>query len=40
LVIGLFWGVWHTPLFLIPGSFQAGVPYAGFVLSAMEPAFW
>jgi len=28
LVIGVVWAVWHVPLFLIPGSSQAGTPFA------------
>jgi membrane protease YdiL (CAAX protease family) len=35
LILGVLWGVWHTPLFLIPGSFQASIPFFGFVLSAI-----
>lgn len=35
LVLGLLWGVWHTPLFLTPGTFQSTLPYAGFILSAL-----
>jgi membrane protease YdiL (CAAX protease family) len=28
LVIGVVWAVWHVPLFLMPGSSQAGTPFA------------
>jgi membrane protease YdiL (CAAX protease family) len=28
LVIGALWAVWHVPLFLMPGSSQAGTPFA------------
>ncbi len=35
LILGLFWGLWHIPLFMIPGSFQQSMPFAGFVLSAI-----
>lgn len=35
LILGLLWGLWHLPLVFIPGSFQATVPFVGFVLSAM-----
>jgi membrane protease YdiL (CAAX protease family) len=32
LVLGVVWAVWHVPLFLIPGSTQIYVPFAGFTL--------
>jgi membrane protease YdiL (CAAX protease family) len=35
LIVGLLWGVWHTPLFLTPGDPRSTYPYLGFVLSAM-----
>ncbi|MBX3062305.1 MAG: CPBP family intramembrane glutamic endopeptidase [Anaerolineae bacterium] len=35
LLLGLLWGVWHTPLFLINGTGQSTWPYLGFVLFAM-----
>jgi len=35
LVLGVIWGLWHIPLFLIPGSFQSGVPLVGFVIAAV-----
>jgi uncharacterized protein len=25
LVVGVFWAMWHLPLFLIPGTYQAGL---------------
>ena len=28
LVIGVVWALWHVPLFLMPGSSQAGTPFA------------
>jgi membrane protease YdiL (CAAX protease family) len=28
LVIGVIWAIWHVPLFLMPGSSQAGTPFA------------
>jgi membrane protease YdiL (CAAX protease family) len=32
LILGLLWGVWHTPLFLIAGTGQSSWPYVGFLL--------
>lgn len=32
LILGVLWALWHTPLFLIPGTFQSGIPYFGFFL--------
>lgn len=28
IVIGVIWAFWHVPLFLMPGSSQAGTPFA------------
>ncbi|MFC5369054.1 CPBP family intramembrane glutamic endopeptidase [Salinirubrum litoreum] len=28
IAIGVIWAVWHVPLFLMPGSSQAGTPFA------------
>jgi membrane protease YdiL (CAAX protease family) len=38
LILGLLWGLWHFPLTLIPGTFQATTPFAGFVLSTIATA--
>ncbi len=35
LILGLIWGVWHTPLFLTPGQFQEHMPFLGFVAAAV-----
>lgn len=35
LILGLLWGLWHTPLFFMADTFQASVPFVGFILSAV-----
>ncbi|HLN62745.1 MAG TPA: type II CAAX endopeptidase family protein [Symbiobacteriaceae bacterium] len=35
LVLGVLWGLWHIPLFLIPGRPQTAMPFIGFVLAAL-----
>lgn len=35
LLIGLLWGIWHTPLFFMASEAQSSYPYLGFVLFAM-----
>jgi membrane protease YdiL (CAAX protease family) len=32
LVIGLVWGVWHLPLFWMPGNFHSDIPIGLFIL--------
>ncbi len=32
LILGLLWGIWHTPLFFIAGTGQSTWPYVGFLL--------
>ena len=43
LAIGVVWAVWHVPLFLMPGSSQAGTPfllYAPVVVGISVIATW
>lgn len=35
LMLGVLWALWHTPLWFVPGSFQAQLPFAGFVVSTV-----
>lgn len=37
-ILGLSWGIWHFPLFLIPGTPQASIPFVGFLLSTIAIA--
>ncbi len=32
LILGALWALWHLPLWFIPASFQATLPYTGFFL--------
>jgi membrane protease YdiL (CAAX protease family) len=36
LILGVMWGVWHLPTFVIPGTPQYGLPFAAFVLLTIE----
>jgi membrane protease YdiL (CAAX protease family) len=36
LILGLIWGVWHLPTFVIPGTPQYGLPFAAFLLLTIE----
>ncbi len=35
LILGVLWGIWHLPLFLIPGAAQYGMSFPGFVLASV-----
>ncbi len=35
LIVGLLWGCWHLPLFLIPGTTQYGLAFPAFVLASI-----
>ncbi len=35
LVLGMVWALWHLPLWLVPGSFQAQLPFVGFFASTV-----
>ncbi len=35
IVLGLIWGVWHLPLFFTRATFQARIPFVGFMLSIL-----
>lgn len=35
LILGLLWGCWHIPLFLIPGRPQGQMPPLGFLLAVV-----
>jgi membrane protease YdiL (CAAX protease family) len=36
LILGVIWGVWHLPTFVIPGTPQYGLPFAAFLLLTIE----
>jgi membrane protease YdiL (CAAX protease family) len=35
LILGLLWGLWHLPLFWMPGTPQYGLPVPGYVLATV-----
>ncbi len=35
LILGLLWGCWHLPLFLIPGTTQFGLAFPAYVLASI-----
>jgi membrane protease YdiL (CAAX protease family) len=36
LILGVVWGIWHLPTFVIPGTPQYGLPFAAFLLLTVE----
>ena len=36
LILGVLWGFWHLPTFLVPGTPQYGLPLTAFVLLTIE----
>lgn len=35
VLLGVVWALWHVPLWFIPGTFQATLPFTGFLLAAV-----
>ena len=35
LILGLLWGIWHIPMFYVPGSVQYGLPIPGYILATI-----
>ena len=35
IILGLFWGCWHLPAWLLPGSTQAGLSFPVFLVSVV-----
>jgi uncharacterized protein len=36
LILGVLWGLWHVPTFVVPGTPQYGLPPTAFVLLTIE----
>ena len=39
LIVGVIWGVWHLPLWLMKGTVQSGFPFILYLLSGMILTF-
>jgi membrane protease YdiL (CAAX protease family) len=39
LVLGLLWGLWHLPVFWIPGTVQYGLPVPGYIIATVGYSF-
>ena len=39
VILGAAWAVWHVPVFWIPGTAQAGIPFGYFALSVLAYSF-
>ncbi|MBI9051177.1 MAG: CPBP family intramembrane metalloprotease [Anaerolineaceae bacterium] len=39
VLLGIFWGIWHLPMYWLPGSNQYGIPFFGYVLACIGYSF-
>lgn len=39
LILGFIWGLWHLPLFLLPGNFHQWIPFPWFLLQSIGLTF-